>query len=228
MDAKAQNPDLPRLPDDPLRGGLQMAGNVIGYAVTGVIDPRKVATNAGAQVGDAIILTKAIGTGIVSTAIKLGKAEKEVAARSVETMLTSGKDAALAMNEFEVTGATDVTGFGLLGHAWEMAKASNLAIEIESARVPILGGAIELARAGVVTAADKSNREYVGKDVEIGESVGKELQNLLYDPQTAGGLLISVSSDRADALIARLRRKYLDAAIIGRAFKRDRHSISVV
>lgn len=121
-----------------------------------------------------------------------------------------------------------MTGFGLLGHAWELARASDLGIEIESARVPILGGAIELVKAGVVTAADKSNREYVGNDIEIAESVGTEIKNLLYDPQTAGGLLISISPDRADALIARLRGNYPDAAIIGRAFKRDHHSIRVV
>jgi selenide,water dikinase len=201
---------------------------MFGYAVTGVIDPRKVAANSGAQVGDLIILTKPIGTGIISTAIKFAKAEPGVAARSIETMLTSGRDAAIAMSEFEVRGATDVTGFGLLGHAWELARASNLGIEIESARVPILGGAIELVRAGLVTAADKSNREYVGDDIEIAESVGTEIQNLLYDPQTAGGLLISITPDRADALIARLRGNYPDAAIIGRAFKRDHHSIRVV
>ena len=189
---------------------------------------RKVATNSGAQVGDMIILTKPIGTGIISTAIKFGKAEIGVAARSIETMLTSGRDAAIAMSEFDVRGATDVTGFGLLGHTWELARASKLAIEIESARVPILGGAIELARAGVVTVADKSNRQYVGDDIEIAESVGTEIQNLLYDPQTAGGLLISIAPDRAGALLARLRRNYPEAAIIGCAFKRDHHSIRVV
>ena len=94
-----------------------------------------------------IILTKPIGTGIISTAIKFGRAETEVAARSLETMLTSGRNAAVAMSEFDVKGATDVTGFGLLGHTWELARASNLAIEIDSTSVPLLGGAIELAKA---------------------------------------------------------------------------------
>ena len=115
----------------------------------------------------------------------------------------------------------------MLGHAWELARASNLALEIESARVPILRGAIELARAGMITGGDKSNREYVSDDIEIAESVVKEIQNLLYDPQTAGGLLISIASDRADALIERLRRNYPEAAVIGRAIKRDQHSIRV-
>lgn len=213
-----------------LLGGHSVENEQImfGYSVTGVIDPRKIATNSGAHVGDAIILTKPIGTGIISTAIKFGRAEKEVAARSLETMLTSGKDAALAMSEFDVTGATDVTGFGLLGHVLEMARASKLAIQVESARVPMLGGALELARAGVLTGGDKSNREYVGDDVKMAESVSSEMQSLLYDPQTAGGLLLAVGAERADGLIARLRRNYPDTAVIGRAVEYDRHSILVI
>src|ERR1700694_1218841 len=105
---------------------------MFGYAVTGVIDPAKIASNAGARPGDAIILTKPIGTGVISTGIKFEKASKEVAAASVETMLTPGKFAAEAMREFEVKGATDVTGFALIGHAWEMAKASNVSIKIDA------------------------------------------------------------------------------------------------
>ena len=213
-----------------LLGGHSVENEQImfGYSVTGVIDPRKIATNSGARVGDVIILTKPIGTGIISTAIKFGRAEKEVAARSLETMLTSGKDAALAMTEFDVTGATDVTGFGLLGHVLEMARGSKLAIEIESARVPVLGGALELVRAGVLTGGDKSNREYIGDDIRIADSVGSDVQSLLYDPQTAGGLLLAVAAERADGLIARLRRNYFDAAVIGRAVKRANHSIIVL
>lgn len=213
-----------------LLGGHSVENEQImfGYSVTGVIDPRKIATNSGARVGDVIILTKPIGTGIISTAIKFGRAEKEVAARSLETMLTSGKDAALAMTEFDVTGATDVTGFGLLGHVLEMARGSKLAIEIESARVPMLVGALELVRAGVLTGGDKSNREYIGDDIRIADSVGSDVQSLLYDPQTAGGLLLAVAAERANGLIARLRRNYFDAAVIGRAVKRADHSIIVL
>lgn len=227
-----------------MRGGLETLNNnhvtllgghsvdsqqiMFGYAVTGVIDPRKIAVNSGVRAGDSIILTKPIGTGIISTAIKFGKAENEVIRRSTETMLTSGRDAAAAMREFEVTGATDITGFGLLGHAWEMARASNLTIEIESARVPKLGGALELAGEGVVTGGDRTNREYVGDDIEIATSVSKEALNLLFDPQTAGGLLISVTAERAEALLARLSKSYPQAAVIGRALKRNRRSILVV
>ena len=143
-----------------LLGGHSVDSDQImfGYSVTGVIDPRKVATNAGARVGDAIILTKPIGTGVISTGIKFAKAAAEVAASSIATMLTSGKAAAEAMNEFEVRGATDVTGFALLGHAWELARASRLTIEIDSVRVPVLEGALELAAAGMLTSGDKTNR----------------------------------------------------------------------
>ena len=189
---------------------------MFGYSVTGVIDPGKIATNAGARVGDVIILTKPIGTGVISSGIKFEKASPEVAASSVATMLTPGRYAAEAMREFEVKGATDVTGFALIGHAWEMARASNVTIEISAGAVPLLEGALELAAAGILTSGDKTNREYVSDDVEIDESVEKDLVKLLYDPQTAGGMLISISADRATDLLARLRENYQQANIIGR------------
>jgi selenide,water dikinase len=200
---------------------------MFGYSVTGVIDPGKIATNAGARAGDVIILTKPIGTGVISTGIKFEKTTPEIAASSVATMLTPGRYAAEAMREFGVKGATDVTGFALLGHAWEMARASKVAILIEPASVPLLEGALELAAAGMLTSADKTNREYVGEDVEIDESVDKDLVKLLFDPQTAGGMLISVSPDRAADLLARLRENYPQAEKIGRVLVRGEHSIVV-
>ena len=200
---------------------------MFGYSVTGVIHPANIATNAGARVGDVIILTKPIGTGVISTGIKFEKTTPEVAASSVATMLTPGKYAAEAMREFGVRGATDVTGFALLGHAWEMAKASKVAILIEPASVPILSGALELAAAGVITGADRTNREYVGNDIEIEESVSKEMLRLLYDPQTAGGMLISIAEKRAEALLKRLRENYTTARVVGSVIERASHSIVV-
>ena len=200
---------------------------MFGYSVTGVIDPHKVATNAGARPGDAIILTKPIGTGVISTAIKFAKASAEVAAASLATMLTPGRDAAAAMNEFEVRGATDVTGFALMGHAWELARASRVTVEIESSCVPLIEGALELAAAGMLTSGDKTNREYVGEDVLIADGVNKQVQSLLFDPQTAGGLLIAIAPNRAEELLARLRRNYPRAEIIGRVIERGTHSIVV-
>ena len=196
---------------------------MFGYSVTGVIDPNHVATNAGARPGDVIILTKPIGTGVISTGIKRGKATPEVVEESVATMLTPGKYAAEAIAKFDVKAATDVTGFALLGHAWEMACASNVTIEIESTRVPLINGALELVSAGMLTGADKTNREYVGEDVSFAGGLDPNLMKLFYDPQTAGGLLLAIAEDKADDLLAELRRNYARAQIIGHVIaKRER------
>ena len=200
---------------------------MFGYSVTGVIDPNRVATNAGARPGDLIILTKPIGTGVISTGIKLAKAAPEVVAESIATMLTPGKYAAEAIPKFDVKAATDVTGFALLGHTWEMACASDVTIEINSARVPLINGALELARAGMLTSGDKTNREYVGRDVEISSAVDPNLVKLFYDPQTAGGLLLAIPEDNADDLMRNLRADYLRAEIIGRVTQRGEKRIIV-
>lgn len=215
--------------DVALLGGHSVDSDQImfGYAVTGTIDPRRIATNAGARAGDALILTKPVGTGIVSTAIKFEKCPPEVAADSRRTMLTAGNDAAAAMREFDVRGATDITGFGLLGHAWEMARASSVTFEIESSRVPQIIGAMELARARMVTRGDRVNREYVGEDVAIEAGTSREMQSLLFDPQTAGGMLISISAERANDMLDRLRTRYPDAAIIGEVRERGERLIVV-
>ena len=189
---------------------------MFGYSVTGVIDPNHVATNSGARPGDLIILTKPIGTGVISSGIKRAKASPEVVAESVATMMTPGKYAAEAIAKFDVKAATDVTGFALLGHAWEVACASNVTLEIDSARVPLINGALELAAAGMLTGADKTNREYVGQDVEIAPDLDPNLVKLLFDPQTAGGLLLAIAEEKADDLLAELRRNYPRAEIIGR------------
>ena len=200
---------------------------MFGYSVTGVIDPNKVATNSGARPGDVIILTKPIGTGVISTGIKKSTASDAVVAASVETMLTPGKYAAEAMREFDVKGATDVTGFALLGHAWEMACASKVTIEIDAAAVPLLEGALELASEGMLTSGDKTNREYVGADVEIAASVDENLVKLLFDPQTAGGMLIAIPENNAESLLATLSRNYPKAQIIGRVHPPGPRSIVV-
>jgi len=200
---------------------------MFGYSVTGVIDPNHVATNSGARPGDVIILTKPIGTGVISTGIKRAKASPEVVAESVATMMTPGKYAAEAIAKFDVKGATDVTGFALLGHAWEMACASNVTIEIDSARVPLINGALELATAGLMTGADKTNREYVGEDISWPVDLNPNLIKLFYDPQTAGGLLLAISQEKADDLLSELRRNYPRAEVIGRATTRGEKRITV-
>ena len=200
---------------------------MFGYSVTGVIDPRKIATNAGARPGDVIILTKPIGTGVISTGIKFGKATDKMVANSVATMLTPGKYAAEAMRKFDVKGATDVTGFALLGHAWEMARASKVTIEIDAGAIPLIEGALALASAGLLTSGDKTNREYVGEDIEIAESVDKDLVKLLFDPQTAGGMLIAVSEERAGALLDSLQKNYPSVRAIGYVSERGSHLVSI-
>jgi selenide,water dikinase len=193
---------------------------MFGYAVTGTIDPRRVVTNRGSRAGDALILTKPIGTGVVSTGIKFGKADDETVSASLRTMLLAGREAALMMTEAEAHAATDVTGFALMGHAWEMARASGVTFEIDSASVPLIDGALGLAAAGLLTSGDKSNRAYVGEDARVADGVSRELNSLLFDPQTAGGLLISVEEARAGELLSRLREKYPDASLIGRVRER--------
>ncbi|MCA1567537.1 MAG: selenide, water dikinase SelD [Acidobacteria bacterium] len=200
---------------------------MFGYAVTGTINPRRIITNRGARPGDALILTKPLGTGVISTGIKFGKASEEIMEASLKTMLLAGREAADLMQEFDAHAATDVTGFALLGHAWEMARGSDVTIEIEAGRVPLIPGALELAAQGLLTSGDKTNRLYVGDDIEVGVEVSRPLTSLFFDPQTAGGLLISIDPSRADALVARLREVYPDAARIGRIGVRGAHSLLV-
>ena len=200
---------------------------MFGYSVTGLIDPNKVAKNSGARAGDVLILTKPIGTGVISTGIKRARVTDEVVTGSVNTMLTPGKYAAEAMREFDVKGATDVTGFALMGHAWEMARASKVTIEIHAHAVPVLAGAHELAAQNLLTSGDKTNREYVGADVEIGAGVDENLVKLLFDPQTAGGMLISIPESKAGALLSTLSKNYPHARAIGRVVPSGPRSIIV-
>lgn len=183
-----------------------------GYAVTGIIHPDKVVKNSGAKAGDFLILTKPIGTGAISTAIKRGVAKKESVDAAMHAMTTSAAKASRAMQEIGANGCTDVTGFGLLGHGYEMAKGSNVTFQISSDAVPLLPDVLDLIGQKMLTRGDRNNRLYVGETVRIAESVSKEMQSALFDPQTAGGLLISLEESKADELL-----KQLDGAkIIGR------------
>ena len=173
-----------------------------GYAVTGTINPNRVITNAGAKPGDVVILTKGIGTGAINTAVKKGVASPTAMSAAIKAMTTSNAAASKAMVRLGANSCTDVTGFGLLGHAFEMAKASNVTLVVESANVPLLPDVIELIEAGMLTRGDKNNRVYVGDTISIAEHVSGPMQSALFDPQTAGGLLISFPSENADEYIA--------------------------
>lgn len=187
-----------------------------GYAVTGTVHPERVLKNAGARAGDILLLTKPIGTGVISTALKQGIAADAHVEASMRSMLTLNRAAAEALAEVttghEPHGVTDVTGFGLLGHAREVARASGVTIEIEAARVPLLEGALEYARRGAIPAGLKNNREFVAGCV-AGQSA---IDDLLYDPQTSGGLLITLPENAA----RELAQRYPEAKRIGRVLER--------
>lgn len=183
-----------------------------GYAVTGIIDPKRVVKNSGAQPGNLLVLTKPIGTGVISTGIKFEKASDEAKKAALKTMTTSAREASKAMLEVNAEACTDITGFGLLGHAFEMAKASKVTFEINSGDIPLLPEVLELIEQKMLTRGDRNNRVYVGETVQLKKSVSPEMQSALFDPQTAGGLLISLGEDKAEDFI----KKITDARIIGR------------
>jgi selenide, water dikinase len=191
-----------------------------GYAVTGTIHPDRIKTNAGARAGDLLMLTKGIGTGVISTALKRGIAKDEDVQVAIESMLTLNRRACEAMLRFDVHGCTDVTGFGLLGHAREMALASKVTIEIDSSAVQFLPGAVEYARQGAIPGGLKNNREFVAASVE-GQS---EFDELLYDPQTSGGLLISL----AEADAAGFERSFAGAYRVGRVTAEGKKAIRIL
>lgn len=195
-----------------------------GYAVTGTVHPERFLTNAGATPGDVLLLTKPIGTGVISTALKRGFAREEDVRASIESMLLLNHAACQTMLRFEVHACTDVTGFGLLGHAREMALASGVTIEIEAARVPLLPGALEYARRGAIAGGLKNNRAFVSCAVEKAAQIPEDLEDLLYDPQTSGGLLIAVAGDAA----AGLEAAYPAARRIGRVLERRDRALRVV
>lgn len=187
-----------------------------GLVVLGEVHPDRVLTNAGLRPGDVLVLTKAVGTGVVATAIKQGSASAEVADAAVASMLTSNAAAAAAALASGATGATDVTGFGLLGHLAKMAEYSAVDVDLDVAAVPLLPGASELAEAGLVPGGTRRNLEWVGARVD-GAGVDPVQLLLLADAQTSGGLLFGVSSDQAEPVAAALRACGHPAATIGRA-----------
>jgi selenide,water dikinase len=212
--------------DCSILGGHSVADDEIkfGYAVTGTVHPSRVTANAGARPGDALVFTKRLGTGVIGTALKRGLAAPEHAEESVRQMLTLNRRAAEEMLRFGVHGCTDVTGFGLIGHAREMALASGVTLEIETGRVQFLPGAIEYARLGAVPGGLKNNREFASCVVEAERELPREIEDLLYDPQTSGGLLISLSE--ADA--ARLEQALEGAYRIGRVLPRGAKAIRLI
>jgi selenide,water dikinase len=200
-----------------------------GYAVTGLVHPRKILANAGAKVGDALIFTKALGTGVISTAIKKGKAEAGWIDAAVQSMTTLNKGAAevIQQGQFRIHAMTDITGFGLIGHAREMALASDLSMRFYARRIPMLTGAIECVRAGYIPGGLVNNRDFAECLVGYDDAVSAEMRTMLFDPQTAGGLLIAVAAEDCDTLLQSLSAAGVSAAQIGEVVPRTKPLIAI-
>ncbi len=189
-----------------------------GMAVTGVIHPDKILRNVGVQEGDVLILTKPLGTGIISTALKKGKASKESVDDAVRSMTTLNAAAGTVMRKYPVHACSDITGFGILGHALEMASGSGVTLVIEAAKMPLLHGAPRLAEKGYLTGGCKRNRDYLDDKMAIEPSVREGLVEIAIDPQTSGGLLIAVAKRQAAKLLDELHDAGVkDAVAVGYA-----------
>ena len=193
-----------------------------GMVVTGEVHPDKLTRNDTAQVGDLLVLTKPLGTGIISTAIKRGVANENIMNTAIDTMRTLNKSAAEAMAEVGVNACTDITGYGLLGHLLEMCKGSNVSATIEFDSMPFIKGVFELAQEGVIPGGTKLNLEFVQDDINSAEHLAEFQLHMLADAQTSGGLLISVSTNKAEALVNALKSNgTLASHIIGEVQSND-------
>ncbi len=234
----------PQVLTDILRGGsdkVHEAGAVVvgghsikdkelkyGVAVTGIIDTDKIISNDGARPGDRLFLTKPLGTGIITTAIKQKRASDEDTRNVTGRMAQLNKAAAELMVRRHAHAATDITGFGILGHAYEMADASGISIELEFNRLPILPNAIEFARAGALTGGANANRDYLADKVRIDNRLKKEETDILFDAQTSGGLLIAIDNNIVEKFTADAEKSGIELNMIGRVFEKTNRSINVI
>lgn len=200
-----------------------------GLSVTGTIHPSKVLTNVGAEAGDRLVLTKPLGTGIINTAIKAGMAEEASIEMVSNYMARLNSTASEVMQEIGARACTDVTGFGLLGHAFEMIQGTGKGIIIHGSKVPVFPGALNFAEGGLVPGGTYRNRDFRVHQVDVAPGVSPYLLDILFDPQTSGGLLIAVPAERAERMVKRLKETGIDeAAIIGEVVNDPRERIAVV
>lgn len=210
-----------------------------GLSVTGIAHPSEIWTNAGARIGDALILTKPLGIGIITTALRKGKDEKgnlvldrvvstEVEQNAYDVMLELNAKAANTAKLYQINSCTDITGFGLLGHAWEMANASKVAMELWTGKIPVIEGALELARQGYIAGGNYNNLEYLQDKVEFAPEVDTLERHILADPITSGGLLFAVPKDKAEALVDAMHQAGVEAAAIIGEVKAGEPGINVV
>ena len=199
-----------------------------GLSVTGIVHPQRVITNRGAREGDLLILTKPLGTGIIATAHKAEMADAQVFQGAVDSMVQLNHKAAEAMAEFDIHACTDITGFGLLGHASEMAKGCGLSFRFFYSRIPILAGAKEFAVQGIVPGGAYCNQDHFGREIAMAAKVPEPERILLFDPQTSGGLLIALPVPDGEKLLARLREKGIQkASLIGEVMGKEKNLIVV-
>ena len=199
-----------------------------GLSVTGFVHPARVLAKKNLQAGDRLVLTKPLGTGIVNTAIKAGMASAELTDRITHLMATLNREAAAVMSNFNISACTDVTGFGLLGHLAEMVCGSNASVRVFSEQVPVIAEALELAAMGLIPAGAHKNREFRDPMVTFADSVKRSLKDVLFDPQTSGGLLISVRQHQASKLVSALKDAGIgDAAQIGEVLRSPEEKIWV-
>lgn len=204
-----------------LLGGHSVRNDEVkfGVSVTGLIHPDRIVTKGGAKVGDRLILTKPIGTGILTTALKAEMLPAGVLEKLVAQMAQLNDRACQAMLDVGAHACTDITGFALLGHACEMAEASGISIELDSKKIPVIPESLQFAHMGLIPEGMYANWEYRNAMIQAG-AIDEDTMSVLYDPQTSGGLLISVAEDRAVAMLAKLRELGVaDAAVIGRVIE---------
>lgn len=200
-----------------------------GLAVTGVVHPNKILTNAKAKAGDKLVLTKPLGTGIISTALKAGMASGEAIRKSVESMGTLNRTASEWMKKFGAHACTDITGFGFIGHALEMATASQVGMVLQATAVSVFPEAMEYAKLGLIPGGAYSNRDFFSCRVEMDSSVPPLLADIFYDPQTSGGLLISLPSGEAEEWVATLKKeKDVWPCIVGEIVKEPVGKIQIL
>jgi len=214
-----------------LAGGHSVEDSELKYglSVTGTIHPSRVLTNVGAEPGDKLVLTKPLGTGIINTAIKAGMAEEELAEKVARSMARLNKSAAEVVQEVGVHACTDITGFGLLGHAFEMIQGTGRGMIIYASRVPLFPEAVGFAEMGLVPGGTYRNRDFRIHQVDIDPDVSRYLSDIFFDPQTSGGLLIAVPEEKADSVVIRLQDRGIDeAAIIGEVVNEPKERIKVV
>jgi len=192
-----------------------------GLSVTGLARPEQITANAGAMAGDLLVLTKPLGTGIIINGVKAQLVSARAADEAARTMAALNRLASEAMLRHGAGACTDITGFGLLGHALEMAEASGVAMEIDFASLPLLPETMEMARLGLIPAGAYNNREYLGDLVKLDEGLKPEEQMLLFDPQTSGGLLLSIAASGAAKVVDELAEQGVRAAVIGRVLGRE-------